>query len=120
VLVACPLEFRFGMSFRKAAGTEESRTALRICVPKAPWSAAARRRLGITAKGEVTHRAGLTLPCSSLEKAQLARYEGGVEPPHSKALRACSGFLGARQRADIRDIRTLLKGKTPKRRSTSN
>ena len=83
-------------------------------MPKAPWSAAARRRLGIIAERAVAHHAGLTLSISSQRNPRPAQREGGVEPPHSKALRAPSWFPGARQRTGMSDcplvpLSTLLR-----------
>ena len=65
-----------------------SLSSTRVSVPKAPWSAAAWRRLGITTEHGVAQRVGLTLSSSSHHNPRPAQYEGGVKPPHSKALRA--------------------------------
>jgi hypothetical protein len=56
---------------------------MRLSVPKAPWSAAARRRLSLA-----FHR-GARLGAAR-DGRHLGLLEGGVKPPHSKALRAFS------------------------------
>ena len=42
------------------------------------------------------------------DSVRSAVREGGVKPPHSKALRAFSWFLGARQRAGLSDCSVMI------------
>ena len=77
---------------RSARGSSDPPTAVaQIPVPKAPWSAAARRRLGIPQpKFRKPDVWGLRLILNPWENS--AREESGVEPPHSKVLRTFSCF----------------------------
>jgi len=77
------------VTFERAAGDEEARTALKIVVPKAPWSAVA----AATAFGS-----------GSTAAASL---------PHSMALRAFSWFLGARQPTSMSDCLENTQGEVP-------
>jgi len=67
---------------------------MKIVVPKAPWSAAARRRLPLAF---FTGRTGGASPAAGPAAFMPGIFQGGVEPPHSKALRALSWIDGPDQ-----------------------
>jgi len=56
-----------------------------LTVPKAPWSAAAWRRLLL---GSMPNLRRAERPCLAGWSVWISRLQGGVKPPHSKALRA--------------------------------
>jgi hypothetical protein len=67
---------------------------MKIPVPKAPWSAAARRRLALNNPDGGNQGDGSTRLALTPQKEG----KGGVEPPQSKALRAFSSSVVRRRR----------------------